>query len=85
MPMHITIAAKQRSALVMTKVRSWILTKQLSSIPSFVDAYSNRGLAKYNLEELQDAYFDFSKALEIGPADADKYFNRGVVKAELGE
>ena len=34
--------------------------------PKFATAYTNRGLAKYNLEDLQGAYFDFSKALSLG-------------------
>ena len=54
--------------------------KAIKFNPKYTEAYSNRGLAKYNIEDLQGAYFDFSKALELGPADADKYFNRGVVK-----
>jgi len=40
---------------------------------------NNRGLARYQNNDIQDAKRDFNKAIELDPSDANIYFNRGNV------
>ena len=53
--------------------------------PSLSEAYNNRGVAKYDLGEKENAIKDFDKAIELDPKFAIAYFNRGVAKYELDE
>jgi hypothetical protein len=53
--------------------------------PDYAEAYTNRGIAKYNLgiskysmEYLQGAIWDYDKALKLKPDDAEAYYNRGL-------
>lgn len=41
------------------------------------EAYNNRGLAFYNLEQHQQAIVDFNQAIQINPKYAEAYNNRG--------
>ena len=57
------------------------LTKLIESNPQDADAYNNRGLAKYLLNDYQGAITDYNKAIEINPQYANAYSNRGITKA----
>ena len=59
--------------------------KALEIDPEYGDAYNNRGIAYYYLEQYERAIEDFNKALDIDPEDAIAYYNRGVVYANLGQ
>jgi hypothetical protein len=41
------------------------------------EAYNNRGLAFYNMEQHQQAIVDFNQAIQINPKYAEAYNNRG--------
>ena len=47
-------------------------------------AYYNRGLAKSDLENNEEAIKDYDKAIELNPNYSDAYNNRGVSKSDLG-
>ncbi len=51
--------------------------RAIADNPQVAEAYNNRGLALYNLEQHQQAIADFSKAIEIKPQYAAAYNNRG--------
>ena len=55
--------------------RYWDRT--IADNPQLAEAYNNRGLALYNLEQHQQAIEDFSKAIEMKPEYAAAYNNRG--------
>ena len=59
------------------------LTELIESNPQDADAYNNRGLAKYLLNDYQGAIADCSKAIEINPQLAIAYSNRGIAKYSL--
>ena len=43
------------------------------------------GTAKFNLDDLEGAVPDFSRAIEIDPERVDAYKNRGLMRFRLGE
>ncbi len=59
--------------------------KAIKLDPQFIEAYSNRGIAKSALGQNQKAIEDYSKAIEINPQFSGAYYNRGVVKSTLGQ
>ena len=52
--------------------------------PDYAEAYNNRGIAKNNLQQNEDAIVDYDKALRFKPYLAEVYNNRGLAKKELG-
>ena len=48
-------------------------------------AYSNRGVAKRNLEDYYGAISDYSKAIELDPDYASAYSNKGFAKFNLND
>ena len=61
------------------------MVKAIELNPNFAEAYSNRGLAKYNLGDNQGAIVDYNKAIELNPNFADAYYSRGNSYQQLGE
>jgi tetratricopeptide (TPR) repeat protein len=62
----------------------------LSQIPQFLshqvaDIYNDRGLARVELQDLQAAMQDFSRAIRINSHDERAYFNRGCVCGKHGD
>ena len=51
--------------------------------PGFIQAYENRGVAKFYLKDFTGAIADFTKALEINPDDYSTYSRRGWAKYNL--
>lgn len=49
----------------------------------FIQAFENRGVAKYYLNAFHEAIEDFSKALEINPNDYNTYARRGWARLKL--
>ncbi len=49
----------------------------------FIQAYENRGVAKYYLQDYRGAVDDFNKALKINPNDYNTYGRRGWAKYYL--
>ena len=49
------------------------------------DVYYNRGLAKAELGNLQDAISDWSESIRLNPSYASAYYNRGIAKDDLGD
>ncbi|MFN6174019.1 MAG: tetratricopeptide repeat protein, partial [Dolichospermum sp.] len=52
--------------------------------PIYVNAYFNRGTARYHLGDKQGAIDDYTQAIKI-PNYVNAYFNRGKVRNQLGE
>ena len=52
--------------------------------PDHVEAYYNRGMAKFKLRKFLDAIQDFDKALNLSPQNAHIISQRGVAKHLLG-
>ncbi|MDN5204167.1 tetratricopeptide repeat protein [Fulvivirgaceae bacterium BMA10] len=57
----------------------------IDSDPSFHQAYVQRGLAKFNLNDMQGALSDFNKALSLEPDNIVALFNRGLTREKLNE
>ena len=52
--------------------------------PDIAEAYFNRGNAKRELGQYEDAIADFNNSIQLQPDMADAYSNRGNVKGRLG-
>ena len=52
------------------------LTKAIELDPNYALAYSHRGDAKYALSDIDGACLDWSKAVELGYADAYEYIKK---------
>ena len=53
--------------------------------PDYANAYENRGNAKVNLDQYQEAIADFDEAIRLQPDYAYAYANRGNAKVNLGQ
>ena len=51
--------------------------------PKDAAAYNNRGIAKDDLEQYQDAIKDYNEAIRLDLKYAAAYYNRGIAKANL--
>ncbi|MBW2516952.1 MAG: tetratricopeptide repeat protein [Deltaproteobacteria bacterium] len=51
--------------------------RAIAANSSAAEAYNNRGLAFYNMEQHQQAIADFNQAIQINPEYAEAYNNRG--------
>ena len=51
----------------------------------FLEAYLNRGLAKYALDKYDEAITDYNKVIQLEPDFAGVYSNRGIAKSALGK
>ncbi|WP_341525069.1 tetratricopeptide repeat protein [Nostoc sp. UHCC 0302] len=60
-------------------------TQAIRLNPNYLNAYNNRGLARFNLGDFQGAVDDYNKALKINPKDAEPYNNRGLSRYNLGD
>ena len=49
-----------------------------------LEAYAFRGVAKYNLDNFEDAIVDFDLTLILNNGYAEIYYYRGICKLELG-
>ena len=49
------------------------------------DVYNNRGIAKYNLGQHEEAIKDYNKVIELNPNESAAYNNRGAAKKNLGQ
>ena len=58
-------------------------TRQIEENPNDAEAYNNRGIAYYCLEEYEPAIQDFAKAIELNPNNSESYFNRGLAYDDL--
>ena len=47
------------------------------------NAYFDRGISKYELEDYYGAIADYNKVIELDPDNASAYYNRGISKYEL--
>ena len=51
--------------------------------PDYVAAYNNRGIAKHDLKDYDNAIADYNRAIEIAPDYVAAYNNRGATKYAL--
>ena len=60
-----------------------LFTEYIRLDPKSANAYYNRGNAKADLKNFEDAINDYSIAIELDPTNASAYYNRGNAKADL--
>jgi len=53
--------------------------------PDFFEAYYNRGIVKFYLNQNAAAIEDYDKAIELNPKYAGAYYNRGIAKFHLNK
>ncbi|MEY4788394.1 MAG: hypothetical protein RLZ61_612, partial [Planctomycetota bacterium] len=53
--------------------------------PSFTAAYNHRGNSAYAMKNYTDAINDYTKAIELDPADANLFNNRAKTFKALGK
>ena len=52
--------------------------------PDYTEAYNNRGIAKNNLGQYEEALADYDEAIRLKPDNTEAYDNRGIAKNNLG-
>lgn len=57
----------------------------ISLDPSFADAYTNRGQAKFDLGMHEEAVADHGEAIRLRPDFAEAYFNKALARIKLGQ
>ena len=75
---------KSKDEATLSEVIS-LYNKTLNIKPEFAEALNNRGSAKRELGQFQEALEDFNNALKIKPDYVYALNNRGLAKAELGQ
>ena len=60
-------------------------TEAISIEPTFVEAYTNRGLTKCQIGDYPGGMIEFNKAIEVDPHYARAYIARGELYLELGD
>ena len=89
--MTISLAREKQSTTKGTiKGRSPTTLQAIRLKPDYALAYYNRGLAKYDLGDNQEAIKDYDKAIQINQNWGElglwaAYNNRGVAKYDLGD
>ena len=60
---------------------------QIARTPSYLlaDIYNDRGLARFELQDIQAAMLDFSLAIRLNPKDYRAHFNRGCACGKHGD
>lgn len=58
-------------------------SKAIELDSTYIDAYFNRGLAKFNIKEYQKSAEDYVKVIQLKPDYTNAYFNLGAAKANL--
>ena len=58
-------------------------TETIKLDPNYINAYANRGEARYELTHLRDAIADFTKVIQLTPNASNTYYNRGVAQSDL--
>ena len=53
--------------------------------PDYVEAYNNRGVSYYDLENYKDAIADYNKVIQLNPNYATAYNNRGLIYEDIGD
>ena len=51
--------------------------------PNDINAYANRGEARYHLGHLRGAIADFTVVIQLDAEAANAYYNRGVAQSDL--
>lgn len=59
--------------------------KAIKIKPDLPEAYNNKGNAKSNLGQHQEAIADFNEAIRLNPIFPEAYYNKGVAKSNLGQ
>lgn len=58
-------------------------TEAIKRDSGFIQAYENRGVAKYHMQDYNGALSDFNKALELNPYDYSTFGRRGWTRYRL--
>jgi len=61
------------------------LNKAIIILPSYADAYYNRGNDYFNMGQYQHAIEDYNEAIHLKSDFADAYYNRGKVYTNMGQ
>ena len=51
--------------------------------PNDVNAYANRGEARYHIGHLRGAITDFTTVIQMDEEEANAYYNRGITQYDL--
>lgn len=65
----------EKSALIQAAIQAF--TKAIDLYPSYSDAYGQRGLAFYRLNQYEEALADYQKAAQLNPGNANALSNMG--------
>lgn len=71
---------EERKALLNQAIAAF--TKSLEILPTYSDAWGQRGLAYYRLKQPQAALFDYNKSVEYNPQNSTSWSNMGAVYFE---
>ena len=60
-------------------------TEAIQLKPDYVDAYNNRGFARYAKGDVEGSAQDYSEAIRLKPDYATAYYNRGLMRRAEGD
>jgi tetratricopeptide (TPR) repeat protein len=95
-PLKYSVATLLGIAVIFFSLKTYALCKTwkdgltlwnsvISQNPNSPTAYSNRGIAFMNENQIEEAFKDFNRALELKPDYADVLINRGVLYARVSK
>ena len=61
------------------------LTRAIEKYAKHALAYERRGITNYYLKNYKDAFYDFSKSIDINPSNGDPYYGRAKIRIINGE
>ena len=73
----------QKRAFLAESVNAF--SKALEILPTYSDAYGQRGLAYYRLKNYRDALENYDKAIQFNPQNSTAFSNKGTLLFEMGE
>jgi tetratricopeptide (TPR) repeat protein len=75
--------AYQRCEVWKDSISIW--TDEIEKFPNQSFAYNNRGIVKYELNDLKGALADYEKCIQLDPSTQRAYNNKGIIEAINGD